>query len=303
MAASSTDGMPPTMFLRRFRYVLMDAAAGAEGGHSSGGAGSPTDDRPGNGADPAAPAAAASASAAAPNALTAATQPGPLDHVPEKFRVMKADGSFDADASLRKVTESYSQLEKRVGSSEAPPAAATDYKITPPEAMKDAFAADDPALQSFLGKAHAAGFTQKQIDVAMAGFFESAPKLVQGAAQLDADECMATLSKEWTKPDDLARNFHAADRAIGQFGGQAADALRAKYGNDPDFLRFAALVGAQLKEDTPPNGGNVPGADDIKALEASEAYRNAKHPDHEKVSRQVREHYERVAAANPGIVV
>ncbi len=289
------------MFPRRIHHVLMDAATGAEGGHSSGGAGTPPDDRTGNAGAPA-PAAAAPGAAPA-SALAAATQPGPHDHVPEKFRVMKADGSFDADASLRKVAESYSQLEKRVGSNDAPPAAATDYKITPPEAMKDAFSPDDEGFKAFLGKAHGAGLTQAQLDVVMGAFFETAPKLAGGAAALDADACMTELKKDWSTPEALTQNFVAADRAIGQLGGPAADALRAKYGNDPDFLRFAAAVGAQLKEDRAPGSAGTPRAEDVAALERSQAYRDPKHPDHEKVSRQVREYYERVAAANPGMVV
>lgn len=278
----------------------MDAAAGAEGGHSSGGAGAPPDDRTGNAG---APAPAAAAPGAAPSALAAATQPGPHDHIPEKFRVLAADGSLDADASLRKVAESYTQLEKRVGAGEAPPAAATDYKITPPEAMKDAFSAEDPSFKAFLGKAHGAGLTQAQLDVVMGAFFETAPKLVGGAAALDADACMAELGRDWKTPDALQSNFVAADRAIQQLGGAAADALRQKYGNDPDFLRFAATVGAQLKEDRAPGTAGTPSAEDVTSLERSEAYRNEKHPDHAKVSRQVREHYQRIAEASPGMIV
>ncbi|HEY0878987.1 MAG TPA: hypothetical protein VGE10_11110 [Zeimonas sp.] len=289
------------MFLRRFQHVLMDAAAGAEGGHSSGGAGTPPDDRTGNAG---APAPAAAAPGAAPNALAAATQPGPHDHIPEKFRVLAADGSLDLDATLRKNAEAYTALEKRMGQGgDEPPAAVTDYKITPPETLKDAFSPEDPSFKAFLDKAHGAKLTQAQLDVVMGAFFETAPKLVGGAAALDADACMAELGKDWKTPDALHSNFVAADRAIQQLGGGAADALRQKYGNDPDFLRFAATVGAQLKEDRAPGGASVTSAEDIAALERSEAYRNAKHPDHEKVSRQVREHYQRVAEATPGMIV
>jgi len=290
------------MFLRRFKHVLMDAAAGADGGHSSGGAGTPPDDRTGNAGAPA-PAAAAPGAAPA-SALAAATQPGPHDHIPEKHRVLGADGSLDVEATLRKNAEAYSALEKRLGQGgDAPPAAATDYKIEPPETLKDAFSPEDESFKAFLGKAHAAKLTQAQLDVVMGAFFETAPKLVGGAVELDADACIAELGRDWKTPDALHSNFVAADRAIQQLAGGAADALRAKYGNDPDFLRFAATVGAQLKEDRAPGGANVTSAEDIASLERSEAYSNPKHPDHEKVSRQVREHYQRVAEANPGMIV
>lgn len=212
-----------------------------------------------------------------------------------------ADGNLDLDATLRKNADAYVALEKRLGSSDVPPPSAGEYKITAPEALKDAFQPEDSGFKEFLTKAHAAGMTQKQMDATMEAFFSVAPKLVMGARQLDADGCVAALQKVWDTPEGLTTGFRAADRALAAFGGERADALRTKYGNDPDILWFAAQIGAQLAEDRAPSRPTTSEAD-IRSLEASVAYSDEKHPEHQVVSMKVKQHYEQLAKAMPGMI-
>lgn len=277
------------MFLGSKRHVLMDAAAGADGAQAAGAGASPTPQSPPNGEVVAASPAPGAAPAAAPNALAAATQAGTHDFVPEKHRVLKEDGSLDYEATLRKNAEAYQALSKRTGDHGMPPAHPGDYRLTPPDALKDALKLDDPAMQAFLTKMHERGLSQSQLDSVMAGFYDVAPKLVGGAVEMDADACVAELGKVWATPEAQQQNFQAADRAIRAFGGERSQRLLEKYGNDPDAIWLMAQVGAQIKESSPPAGGggvaSVPA--EIQTLMASEAYRDPKHEQHAQVTAKV----------------
>ena len=87
---------------------------------------------------PAAPATALAAGASsAPSgqavpASPAASAPA-APSVPDKFLVKGQDGAIDHSATALKVaTEAYSNLERRLGSGEAPPASVDGYKINVP---------------------------------------------------------------------------------------------------------------------------------------------------------------------------
>jgi len=131
-------------------HVLMDGTPGAAGGG----------DPPAAPAAPAAPTAAAPAAHAAPAAPSALTPPPapPTEFIPEKFRVLGADGkALDIEASARKMAESYAHLEGRVGSGDVPPKTADDYAVTVPEQFKEHWEENDRS-KAFKAEALAAGF-------------------------------------------------------------------------------------------------------------------------------------------------
>lgn len=270
---------------------------------------------------PAAPAAAPAAPAPAPTDAPAAPAPAPADSLfsppppapapapaaegvpdwfPEKFRVMSEDGKFDMAASSKKLMDSYAHFEKRMGAGDMPPEAPDGYKdFTPPEAFKDVQL--DPELtRSFRERAHKAGLTQGQLDFVMGEYFGLVPTLLDAAAGLSADEARAELSKVWSTPAELQANMTAAERAVAQVPEALQAQLRQKYGTDPLFWQFAAAYGREAREDRPPapNGGSGT-VTDTEALMRSEAYRNPKHPDHEKVSQQVRDAYAKRHGTQP----
>jgi hypothetical protein len=205
---------------------------------------------------------------------------------------MKDDGSLDLEASARKNAEAYTGLEKRLGSGGAPPASPGEYQIAAPEALKDAFQPEDPGFKKFLTAAHGVAMTQKQIDVTMGAFFEWAPKLIGAQQELDAEACVTQLQEVWTDPAALKQNFVGADRALKAYAGERYEKLALKFGNDPDAVWLLANIGKELKEDTTVDAQGAASADDIKALEASDAYLNAKHPEHAAVSARVRAWYQ-----------
>lgn len=215
---------------------------------------------------------------------------------------MGADGKLDMAASSQKLAEGYAAASKRIGTGDLPPEAPDGYKDSPvPEQFKDVPL--DPELsRSFRERAHKAGLTQSQLDFVMGEYWSMVPAVLNGAASLSADEARAELSKVWSTPAELQRQMTAAERAVSAMPQELAAQVREKYGTDPLFWQFAAHYGREVGEDTPPaQDGSAPVATDAEALMRTDAYRNAKHPDHAKVSEQVRRAFEKRVGTGPAM--
>lgn len=296
-------------FWRRFYVCMAEAdadegggtgAGGSDGGAATGGtgegqsgAGSSVDGQgTGN----------AAANAGAASALAQAGAEGGQGQavaIPEKYQVKKADGTLDVDASSLKLAEAYGNLEKRIGTGDLPPKTADEYTIPVPENMKEMFDPKaDPLMGDFLKNAHAAGMTQKQIDLVMGKYFELAPQLVEGAQQLSVDQCVTELRNDWPTDEQYKAEVGKAFKAAQAYGDKDAETLINKYGNDPAIIRLLARVGGELGEDRSLNpGGSTQSSQTVEALMTSEAYTNPKHADHARVSAQVQEHFNRQATA------
>lgn len=214
--------------------------------------------------------------------------------MPEKYHVKAADGSPDLPATYAKVEAARAELERRMGAGEAPPKSADEYKVNVPAALAERIKAEDlakdPGFKDFLGKLHTAGLNQKQVDIAVGEFLDRSLKLQAGMNQLSADDCTAKLKTEWKTDELFKTGVSSAYRAASAFGDVTA--LMAKYGNDPDFIRFAANVGKELSEDR----GAMPGSQgasevDIEALTKTKAYWDPKEPDHEATKAKVAAFY------------
>lgn len=287
------------------RFPLMNEAGAADAGGSGGGdpgaGGSVVNDPPAGGAaDPAVATPPAAAPAAKPTNLLqqGVEEATPTEYMPEKYRVMKDDGTLDIEASARKLAEAHGSLEKRLGSGDAPPKAHTDYVITPPEAMKDLDFTDDAEMQGFLSEAHKAGFSQKQIDVALASYFKMAPLLAGAGAEATAEAAQTALKQVWTTDADFKRNAglaHVATAAAAEKAGISMDQAYAELGNNPTFLRLMAALGPEFQEDSTPGAASFKAVteDDIRTMEMSDAYKDPKHKDHERVSATVKKFYDR----------
>jgi len=278
------------MLIKRLMHRYMDGA-GADG--AAGGAA---------GADGATAGAGGTADTGAAGSLLSSgagegSQPT-TDFIPEKYRVAKEDGSFDMDASARKLADAYGNLEKRFGSGEAAPKDASEYKITVPDALKEAFdPAKDEGMQGFLAEAHKAGLNQAQMDLVIGKYFEMAPKLVAGAAQLDANGAKAELQKTWATEADFTRNVRNAytgtSVAAQKAGLDINEIMNGPLGNNPQFLRLMAALGPEFTEDRAPGGASAPAVEDINALMSMPAYTDPKHADHAKISARVKAYFER----------
>jgi len=271
--------------MRRLFYFMNEAGDGTQGG-AGGGSGTGEGAAGGQGDG-----GAGSVLAGAAGTTTAINE-----LIPEKYRVSKEDGTFDIEASARKLAEGHTNLEKKLGSGDAAPSAPTEYKINVPDEFKEAVASDAPEMQQFLADAHAVGMTQKQLDFVMNQYAGILPQLASGN-NFTPEAATESLKETWKTEEEFNAGVKGAYRAAVGFGekvGVSFDDMESSgLTNNPVFMRIMAAVSKEMGEDKIPNDGAGGGSGDssIEALQASEAYRNPKHADHAKVSEQVRQFY------------
>ena len=183
--------------------------------------------------------------------------------IPDKFKVMdESTGTVDYKATLAKMNESYTGLEKRVGTGDLPPKTADEYKIEREGFSFDEFKADE-SNQAFLKAAHEKGITNSQLDFLLSEYDSRAVDLVSTSSQLDTDTTVETLQSEWGK-DYESNIFNAvkAAKACGISEDQINDPL---IGNNVAFIKMAAYFGSQITEDKPISIG-TPVSEDISSL-------------------------------------
>lgn len=208
--------------------------------------------------------------------------------IPDKFKVTAEDGSVDYKATVAKMNESYSYLEKKVGTGEIAPKSVDEYKVEREGFDFEEFKKDE-SNNSFLKSAHAQGITNKQLDFLLSEYDKRAVDLVSNSSQIDTDTTVQTLQSEWGQ--DYEKNiFNAvkAARACGITDEQINDPM---IGNNVAFIKMAAYFGSQMTEDKPINNG-TPVNVDIQSLMRSEAFFNMKHPDHKSVKAQIDSYYD-----------
>jgi hypothetical protein len=182
-----------------------------------------------------------------------------------------------------------------------PPKTADEYK---PEGLPETVKIDelmaDPGTKSFLKKCHAKGMTNAQVSEVLAfGLQEWAPQLLKSDATQTAETATAALREAWTDEGAFKENislaYKAATTVASKAGFSYEDLAAAGLDNNPTFIRLMAALGPEIGEDRSPTG-SAPTPDEaqtIRSLEASEAYKNQKHPEHERVSAQIRAFYQR----------
>lgn len=226
---------------------------------------------------------------------TGATTQGENDWLPEKFRITGEDGSIKVEDSARKLAESYTHLEKRLGAGDAPPKTVEEYAPTVEgEGFNwDEFKAD-PEMQGFLKSAHAKGITNDQMSFILGEYWQRAPELVGGASELDQEAATASLKEVWKTDAEFKQNIGLAFRAFNSLAEPADKDKINEIGNNPLVIRMLAKVGAEMQEDVPVGGEiNAEEAQSIRDLMKSEAYTNPKHADHERVTSKIRAFYSR----------
>lgn len=243
-------------------------------------------------------AAAAAASGQPPAGGQPAAGGDPLAGIPDKFKVNGADGKLDVAATLAKVSGSYAELEKRVGTGGAP-ATADEYKADAAlakvkETTGQDVKLDDAQAKGFRELAHGLKLSQAQYEGVLGAYFSNVQNMVDASFDNAMAKGAESLAKAWGAKD--GEQFKAnMSSAVKAFNAYAPAEMRTQQvmdqiGNNPVVLQLLAAVGKEIKEDRRPNGGGM-GADDISALQKSEAYWNAKHQDHERVVNKVNAYY------------
>ncbi|MGQ1440383.1 hypothetical protein ACT4Z5_18655 (plasmid) [Acinetobacter baumannii] len=208
--------------------------------------------------------------------------------VPEKFKVTAEDGSVDYKATLSKMNESYTGLEKRIGSGDLPPKDVDGYKVERDGFDFEQFKSDE-SNQAFLTKAHEHGITNKQLDFLLSEYDSRVVDLVSTSSQLDTDTVVNSLKTEWGESyDQNMRNAFKGATTAGLTIDEFNDPL---IGNNKALIKLAAYYGSQLNEDNPIHQAQVPVADDIETLMRSEAFLDTKHPEHKAVTARINAAY------------
>ena len=208
--------------------------------------------------------------------------------IPDKFKVTAEDGSVDYKATVAKMNESYSYLEKKVGTGEVAPKSVDEYKLEREDFDFEEFKADE-SNKEFLTEAHKHGITNKQLDFLISEYDKRAVNLVSNSSQIDTDTTVQTLQSDWgDKYEANIFNAVKAARACGITDEQINDPL---IGNNVAFIKMAAYFGSQMTEDKPVSNG-TPVNVDIQSLMRSEAFFNPKHPDHKSVKAQIDSYYD-----------
>jgi hypothetical protein len=208
--------------------------------------------------------------------------------IPDKFKVTAEDGSVDYKATVAKMNESYSYLEKKVGTGEVAPKSVDEYKLEREDFDFEEFKADE-SNKEFLTEAHKHGITNKQLDFLLSEYDKRAVDLVSNSSQIDTDTTVQTLQSDWgDKYEANIFNAVKAARACGITDEQINNPL---IGNNVAFIKMAAYFGSQMTEDKPINNG-TPVNVDIQSLMRSEAFFNPKHPDHKSVKAQIDSYYD-----------
>lgn len=208
--------------------------------------------------------------------------------VPEKFKVTAEDGSVDYKATLSKMNESYTGLEKRIGSGDLPPKDVAGYTVDRDGFDFEQFKSDE-SNQAFLTKAHEHGITNKQLDFLLSEYDSRVVDLVSTSSQLDTDTVVNSLKTEWGESyDQNMRNAFKGATTAGLTIDEFNDPL---IGNNKALIKLAAYYGSQLNEDNPIHQAQIPIADDIETLMRSEAFLNIKHPEHKAVTARINAAY------------
>ena len=208
--------------------------------------------------------------------------------IPDKFKVTAEDGSVDYKATVAKMNDSYTYLEKKVGTGEVAPKSVDEYKLEREDFDFEEFKADE-SNKEFLTEAHKHGITNKQLDFLLSEYDKRAVNLVSNSSQIDTDTTVQTLQSDWgDKYEANIFNAVKAARACGITDEQINDPM---IGNNVAFIKMAAYFGSQMTEDKPVSNG-TPVNVDIQSLMRSEAFFNPKHPDHKSVKAQIDSYYD-----------
>ena len=185
------------------------------------------------------------------------------ERIPEKYRVTKEDGSFDIEASTAKLVDSYANLEKRMGSGDAPPKAPEEYAPEVPEGFNLDTIKEDPLYQDFLKGAHAKGMTNKQVGWILEEFTKRQGMAAEAeSGQLSVDQLRAELAPVWgDDPKAFDAGIQSGLKAIKAYMPNITQEQLATIPNHPLIMQLLAAVGKEVGEDTRVSAGAIDAKD------------------------------------------
>jgi len=235
------------------------------------------------------PAAATAESQGAPKNLVSGAAPA-APAIPDKFKVTRADGSIDHEATLLKTLGSYTHLEKRLGSGDVPPENEAGYKLDY-SVFPEGVALTPEGEKALLKTFHGSGMTNKQVQTVINKYAEVITQGQEIQKTQEITRVNTTLkSVETELKTEWGADYNSQGKAIVRGFNHLADesdkAVMDNIGKDSKLtykllMKVLAKVGVGITEDTQVlNPDGVPGDGTREALMKTEAYTNAEHPEH-----------------------
>lgn len=163
-----------------------------------------------------------------------------------------------------------------------------DYSVEIEGFNFDEFKAIDENKE-FLKEAHEAGLSNEQLGFVLNKYNQIIPEVMAQMSQMQNETCTETLQKEWGA--ETQANIGLAKKAAYAAGLSDDEMQNPTIGNNPTVIKLLAHFGKQLSEDIPPQNTQQSSGEDVQELMRSEAYSNASHPDHKRVTEQVNRWY------------
>lgn len=216
------------------------------------------------------------------------TPPAPVvplaDRIPEKYRVAKEDGSIDVEASTAKLLDGHAELQKKFGAGDLPPKTPEDYAPTV-EGLDFEELKADPQYAGFLKGAHAKGLTNDQVSWVLNEYASRAgDDGAVAALGMTTAEFQQAMEPVWQDVGGYQAGMGLAMRTLRTYGGDLTKEELATIPNNPIVAKVLAAIGKELPEDGgTPRAGTMNVADwetEVTTLRGSEAYNDAKHPEH-----------------------
>lgn len=249
--------------------------------------------------DPAAP--ATPATPPAPGQVTDGSNVLPFqERIPEKYRVVKDDGSLDVEASTTKLAEGYGNLSKRLGGDDAPPNTAEEYAPEVPEGFDfDALKAD-PMYQDFLKGAHSRGVNNKQLSYILEEFGKRqalmAEPQIPGIIP-DMEAFKSEMVKVWgDDPKAFDKGIADGLKVIKAYMPNITEEQLATIPNSPIVSQLLAAIGKEIGEDRRITSQPVDVKtfeDELITLQVHPAFSDAKHPEHKQIMAKKAELFKR----------
>lgn len=227
----------------------------------------------------------ASAFAATGDATATTETVVPLaERIPEKLRVMKEDGTFDLEASTAKLAEGYGNLEKRLGTGDAPPKDPESYDPKPERFDMEALKADEQ-YKGWLKGAHAKGMTNDQVAYVLDSFADRQADIAPNPLLMPLEDFKTAVEPAFAEYGGFQKGIALGQRTIRTFVPDVTAEDLASIPHHPLIAKVLAAVGKELPEDTgTPRVGALSATDfdsEVATLKASEAFNNATHPEHQ----------------------
>lgn len=219
--------------------------------------------------------------------------PGENDFLKDPaFDRFRKDGG---DIDTAKLAKSYRELEKKLGQRSDPEMETPDteegYEISNklPEGM-DPNAVGLKQLVSELHKRKANKAVVKYVTEAYTDMISQGVQMQRQQKQALINETEAKLRELWGV--DFEREAARAQLAFKSVADDEDMQNTAELAASPVVMKLLAKFGRKLEEDSPAQSGTGLPQEDVKSMMKSEAYWNAKHPDHDKVKNMVNRHFQ-----------